>query len=143
MATRTGSAEWRGDLESGDGDLTVGDGVFSGSYSFSSRFEEGQGTNPEELIAAAHAACFTMALSNILAQNGHSPESVRTTASVQLQQKDGQPTIDRIELETEGRVPGLDAGEFTKYAEQAKQGCVVSRALAGVDEMTVSARLAT
>ena len=142
MATRSGSAEWRGDLKGGDGDLTVGDGVFKGNYSFSSRFEEGQGTNPEELIAAAHAACFTMALSNILAEHGHSPDSVRTVAKVHLRQKEEGPTIQRIDLETEGRVPQIDENHFAEHAEEAKSGCVVSRALAGVEEITVTARLA-
>jgi osmotically inducible protein OsmC len=142
MATRNGSAEWRGDLKTGDGDLTVGDGVFKGSYSFSSRFEEGEGTNPEELIAAAHAACFTMALSNILAEHGHAPDSVRTVAKVHLRQKEEGPTIQRIDLETEGRVPGIDEDHFAQHAEEAKRGCIVSRALAGVEEMTVTARLA-
>src|SRR5881396_1494265 len=88
MAIRIGSAEWRGDLRSGDGDLTVGDGVFKGAYSFSSRFEEGEGTNPEELIAAAHAACFSMALSNMMAEHGHPADSVRTIARVHLRQTD-------------------------------------------------------
>jgi osmotically inducible protein OsmC len=141
MATRNGSAEWRGDLRSGEGDLTVGDGVFKGNYSFSSRFEEGEGTNPEELIAAAHAACFTMALSNILAEHGHSPKSVRTVAKVHLRQKEEGPTIERIDLETEGRVAEIDQDHFVEHAEEAKKGCPVSRALAGVEEMTVTARL--
>ncbi|MGH2978938.1 MAG: OsmC family protein [Solirubrobacterales bacterium] len=142
MATRNGSAEWRGDLTGGDGDLTVGDGVFKGAYSFSSRFEEGEGTNPEELIAAAHAACFSMALSGILAEHGHPADSVRTAARVHLRQTDAGPTIQRIELETEGRVPGIDEEHFAVHAEEAKGGCPVSRALAGVEEMTVQARLA-
>src|SRR5947208_2553276 len=106
MATRNGSAEWRGDLQSGAGTLTVGDGVFSGDYSFASRFEDGEGTNPEELIAAAHAACFSMALSSDLAGHGHPVESVRTTARVHLRQVEGAPTIQRIDLETEGRIEG-------------------------------------
>ncbi len=143
MPTRNGSAEWRGDLKSGAGKLTVGDGVFEGAYSFSSRFEEGDGTNPEELIAAAHAACFTMALSNILAEHGHSPESVRTVAKVHLRQTDEGPTIQRIDLETEGRVAAIDEGHFAKHAEEAKSNCPVSRALAGVEQVTVTARLAT
>ena len=143
MATRNGSAEWRGDLRGGDGDLTVGDGVFKGAYSFSSRFEEGEGTNPEELIAAAHAACFSMALSNMLAEHGHAPESVRTVAKVHLRQTDAGPTIQRIDLETEGRVPGIDQDHFAEHAEEAKEGCPVSRALAGVDEIALTARLAT
>src|SRR6266542_390447 len=142
MATRSGSAEWRGDLKGGDGDLTVGDGVFKGAYSFSSRFEDGEGTNPEELIAAAHAACFTMALSNILAEHGHSPDVVRTVAKVHLRQKEEGPTIQRIDLETEGRVAEIDEDHFAEHAEEAKSGCVVSRALAGVEELTVTARLA-
>jgi osmotically inducible protein OsmC len=141
MATRNGSAEWRGNLKSGDGDLTVGDGVFKGAYSFSSRFEEGEGTNPEELIAAAHAACFTMAFSNILAEHGHAPESVRTVAKVHLRPVDGTPTIQQIELETEGRVADIDQDHFAEHAEEAKAGCPVSRALAGVEEMTVTAKL--
>jgi osmotically inducible protein OsmC len=143
MATRNGSAEWHGDLKSGKGELTVGDGVFKGEYSFASRFEEGEGTNPEELIAAAHAACFTMALSNMLAEHGHAPDSVRTVARVHLRQKDGVPTIQRIDLETEGKVPGIDQDHFAEHAEEAKTGCVVSRALAGVEEMTLTAKLAT
>ncbi len=143
MAARKGSAEWRGDLKGGEGQLTVGDGVFSGSYSFASRFEEGEGTNPEELIGAAHAACFSMALSADLAEHGHEPESVRTTASVYLRPTDDGPTISRIELETEGRVPGIDEAHFVEHAEQAKAACPVSRALAGVAEITVNARLAS
>jgi lipoyl-dependent peroxiredoxin len=143
MAARTGSAEWRGDLQGGAGDLTVGDGVFQGQYSFASRFEEGEGTNPEELIAAAHAACFSMALSNMLAEHGHPPESVRTTAKVHLRQTDAGPTIQRIDLETEGRVPGIDEAHFAEHAEEAKAACPVSRALAGVEEVNLSARLAS
>lgn len=142
MATRNGSAEWRGDLRGGDGELTVGDGVFTGAYSFASRFEEGDGTNPEELIAAAHAACFSMSLSNILAEHGHAPESVRTTAKVHLRQADAGPTIQQIELETEGRVGDIDEGHFREHAEEAKAACPVSRALGGVDEITLTARLA-
>lgn len=142
MATRNGSAEWRGDLREGAGDLTVGDGVFKGAYSFSSRFEEGEGTNPEELIAAAHAACFSMALANVMAEHGHPAESVRTTATVHLRPSDAGPTIQRIDLDTEGRVPGIDQEHFAEHAEEAKQGCPVSRALAAVDEINLTARLA-
>ena len=142
MATRDGSAEWRGDLKSGSGTASVASGLFSeGNYSFSSRFEEGTGTNPEELIAAAHAGCFSMALSNILAGDGHSPESVKTTAKVHLRNVDGNPTIAQIELVTEGRVPGIDQHQFADYAEQAKAGCPVSRALTGVSEITLEATL--
>ena len=141
MPTRTGSAEWTGDLQAGSGTVTVGEGVFQGAYSFASRFEEGEGTNPEELIAAAHAACFSMALSNILAEHGHPPESVHTSARVFLRFVDGAPTIQRIELETEGRVPGIDQDHFEVDAEEAKAGCPVSRALAGVSEIDLTARL--
>jgi lipoyl-dependent peroxiredoxin len=141
MATRNGSAEWRGDLPGGAGTLAVGDGVFEGSYSFSSRFEEGAGTNPEELIAAAHAACFAMAFSGILAEHGHAPESVRAEARVQLRNVDGAPTIARIDLDVEGRVPNIDEDHFRQHAEEAKAGCPVSRALAGVPEIVLSARL--
>ncbi len=142
MATRNGSAEWRGDLRSGSGTVSVASGLFSdGNYSFSSRFEDEPGTNPEELIAAAHAGCFSMALSNILAEAGHTAESVSTTAKVHLRQIDGAPTIAQIDLVTEGRVPGIDQEQFADYAAQAKEGCPVSRALAGVNEMTLDATL--
>lgn len=141
MTARSGSAEWHGDLQSGSGKVTVGDGVFEGAYSYQSRFEEGEGTNPEQLIAAAHAACFTMALSNILSGAGHPPESVRTNARVQLRNIDGAPTLTRIDLETQGNVPGVDAQGFQRYAEDAKENCPVSRALAGIPEIVLSARL--
>jgi lipoyl-dependent peroxiredoxin len=142
MATRNGSAEWRGELQGGSGTLSVGDGVFEGAYSFASRFEEGEGTNPEELIAAAHAACFSMALSGILGANDHEPDSVRTEARVELRNVDGAPTISKITLDTEGSVPGLDEDGFRSFAEEAKRDCPVSRALGAVSEMEVSARLA-
>jgi lipoyl-dependent peroxiredoxin len=141
MTARNGSAEWHGDVQSGSGKVTVGDGVFEGAYSFESRFAEGEGTNPEQLIAAAHAACFTMALSNVLSDAGHPPESVRTNARVQLRNIDGAPTLARIDLETEGDVPGVDEQEFQRHAEDAKANCPVSRALAGVPEIVLSARL--
>lgn len=142
MATRNGNAQWRGDLRDGSGTLSVGSGLFSGAYSFKTRFEEEPGTNPEELIAAAHASCFSMALSNILSEAGHVPESVSTTARVHLRQVEGAPTIAQIDLETEGRVPGIDQQQFADFANQAKEGCPVSRALAGVPEMTLEATLA-
>ena len=142
MATRNGSAEWRGDLQQGSGNLTVGDGVFQGNYSFASRFEEGEGTNPEELIAAAHAACFAMALSNILAENGHTPDAVRAQARVHLRNVEGAPTLARIDLDVEAEVPGLDQEAFQRHAQEAKEGCPVSRALAAVPEIALNARLA-
>jgi lipoyl-dependent peroxiredoxin len=143
MAARNGSAEWHGDLAGGSGSVTVGNGVFEGPYSFESRFGEGEaaGTNPEQLIAAAHAACFTMALSNILSGDGHVPESVRTSARVQLRNVEGAPTLTRVDLDTEGWVPGIDQAQFEDYAEQAKAGCPVSRALAGIPDMELTAKL--
>ena len=141
MATRNGSAEWSGDLQNGTGTITVGNDAHTGPYSFKSRFEEGEGTNPEELIAAAHAACFAMAFSNVLASNGHEPESVDTNARVVLKEVDGAPTIARIELTAEGSVPGIDDDEFQRLADEAKRDCPVSRALASVDEITLEATL--
>src|SRR3954451_21155273 len=141
MATRNGSAEWRGDLKGGGGDVTVGQGAFQGSYSFASRFEEGEGTNPEELIAAAHAACFAMAFSNVLATNGHTPDSVRASAKVQLRNVDGAPTIAQIHLDVAGSVDGIDEADFRRFAEEAKDTCPVSRALGAVPQIDVSARL--
>ena len=144
MAKRNGSAEWRGDLQSGSGSVKVGDGVFEGGFSANSRFGEGDDpqTNPEQLIAAAHAACFSMALSNILATAGHAPDSVRTDAKVTLRFVDGAPTITQIDLDTVGAVPGIDQAQFQSFADQAKAGCPVSRALAAVPEITLSAKLA-
>jgi len=130
--TRTSNAEWRGDLKNGGGELALGSGRYSGPYSFVSRFESGEGgTNPEELLAAAHAACFSMALSNMLAQDGTPPDSVRTDAVVTLDAVDGKPAITRIELRTVGKVPGLDADAFRAKAEAAKDGCPVSKLFAG------------
>jgi osmotically inducible protein OsmC len=142
MATRTGTAEWQGDLQSGGGTFSVASGLLEGKYSFKTRFEDEPGTNPEELIAAAHASCYSMALSNMLASDGHTAESVKTTAKVHLRMIDGNPTIAQIDLVTEGRVPGIDQAQFTEYAEKAKAGCPVSRALAGVGEITLDATLA-
>src|ERR1700735_4282378 len=114
-----GFAEWKGDLPSGSGTCTAGDTI-SGEYSFKSRFEDGPGANPEQLIAAAHASCFSMALSSILAQAGTPPESVRTDATVTLRMVDGVPTITKVALVTVGRVPGLDAAAFAEHAGAAK-----------------------
>ena len=146
MATRNGSAEWRGDLQDGGGTVRVGDGVFEGAYSFKSRFEEGEGTNPEELIAAAHASCYAMALSNMLAEAGNGggrAEYVRASARVHLRNVDGAPTIAQIDLDVEASVPGIDDAAFQETAAAAKAGCPVSRALAGVPEIQLSARLAS
>jgi osmotically inducible protein OsmC len=136
-----GSAEWKGELKSGTGTFTAGDGI-SGEYSFRSRFEDGPGANPEQLIAAAHAACFSMALSADLGEAGTPVESVRTDATVTLRPVDGAPTITTIALRTVGRVPGIDDAAFQRAAEEAKKGCPVSRALAGVPEITLEASLA-
>ena len=122
MAARNGSAEWKGDLQSGTGTLSLGSGSFSGPYSFTSRFEDGSGTNPEELIAAAHAACFAMAMSAILAQEGHPVDSVRTTANVTLRRVDDAPTITKIELTAEGKVPGIDEAGVVQCTSWAGDG---------------------
>ena len=141
MPERSGTAVWKGNLQEGKGHLTVGDGVFDGPYSFESRFEEGEGTNPEELIAAAHAACFAMAFSDDLASNGHEAESVEVNARVVLKEVDGAPTIARIDLKADGKVPDIDEDEFKRIAEGAKKNCPVSRALASVPEIDVEATL--
>ena len=135
-----GNAEWKGDLQTGTGTFTAGDSI-SGGYTFKSRFEDGPGSNPEQLIAAAHAACFSMALSAGLAQAGSPVESVQTDATVTLRLVDGAPTITKIALVTKGQVPGIDEATFVKEAETAKANCPVSRALAGVPEITLEASL--
>jgi lipoyl-dependent peroxiredoxin len=135
-----GSAQWKGDLRTGTGTFTAGDTI-SGEYSFRSRFEDGPGANPEQLIAAAHASCFSMALSNALAEAGTPVDSVQTSATVTLRPVDGVPTITKIELVTVGRVPGIDEATFKEQASAAKAGCPVSRALAGVPEITLDATL--
>jgi osmotically inducible protein OsmC len=134
------TAEWKGDIPSGSGTFTAGDSI-TGGYTFKSRFEDGPGSNPEQLIGAAHAACFSMALSSALANNGTPAESVRTEATVTLRRVDEKPTITKIELVTVGTVPGIDAAKFQELAEGAKAGCPVSRALAGVPEITLDATL--
>jgi osmotically inducible protein OsmC len=136
-----GSAEWQGDLKSGSGTFTAGDSI-AGDYSFKSRFEDGPGANPEQLIAGAHAACFSMALSAALGDAGTPADSVKTDATVTLRFVDGAPTITAIALKTVGSVPGIDEAAFKAAAEGAKAGCPVSRALAGVPEITLDASLA-
>jgi osmotically inducible protein OsmC len=137
-----GSAEWKGDLPTGAGTFTAGDSI-TGGYTFKSRFEDGPGSNPEQLIAAAHAACFSMALSNSLAKAGTPAESVHTDATVTLRMVEGVPTITKIALVTVGQVPGISEAAFVEQALAAKAGCVVSRALAGVAEITLEASLAS
>jgi osmotically inducible protein OsmC len=122
--------------------MRMASGSYEGPYSFQSRFEEGDGTNPEELIAAAHAGCFSMALSGDLGRAGHEPESVETTATVHIEKVEGGFAIKRIELDTRARVPGLDDDEFQQIAEGAKQNCPVSKALAAVETIELKAELA-
>jgi osmotically inducible protein OsmC len=121
--------------------MRMASGAYEGPYSFQSRFQEGDGTNPEELIAAAHAGCFSMAFSGGLGAAGHVPESVETEATVHLEKDDPGFTIARIELRTRAKVPGIDPEEFQRQAEAAKAGCPVSRALAGVDSIELEAEL--
>jgi osmotically inducible protein OsmC len=132
MAVRTADAEWKGDLKSGTGTVRSASGALNGKYSFSSRFEEGTGTNPEEMIGAALAGCYSMALANNLAQAGHTAESVRTTARVHLEKTDKGQTVTRIELATRAKVPGVDAKTFAEKAEATRTGCPISRALGAV-----------
>ncbi len=127
MPTRSSRAEWKGDLKGGHGRMTIGRGAWEGDYSFRSRFQEGEGTNPEELLAAAHAGCFSMALSNLLGQAGHPPDSVRTRADVHLETGESGPSISRVDLHVEASVPGIGEDEFLEHAEAAKKGCPVSR----------------
>jgi osmotically inducible protein OsmC len=133
MAIRTARARWDGSLQAGMGRMALGSGAFDGPYSFASRFENGTGTNPEELIAAAHAGCFSMALAAALGRNGFEPQSVSTGATLQVLKQDAGLTITTIELETEAHVPGIDEAKFQEIAEGARSGCIVSRALAGVE----------
>jgi lipoyl-dependent peroxiredoxin len=133
MPTRNATAEWKGDLKQGGGTVSLGSGAWSGAYSFTSRFENGSGTNPEELIAAAHAGCFSMALANMLSSAGHPPTRVHTVAKVHIEKQGDGFAIPRIELETEGEVPGMDEATFRRHAENAKAGCPVSKVLAGAE----------
>jgi len=140
MPVRNAEARWEGDLPNGKGTMRFGGGAFEGQYSFSSRFEDGAGTNPEELIAAAHAGCFSMALSNGLAKAGFTPTRVDTTASVHLEKTDAGFGITKIDLRTEAEVPGIDQAAFDEQAETAKKNCPVSKALSAVD-ITLDAKL--
>ena len=141
MPTRKAEAEWSGNLAEGSGRLKVGSGAFDGPYSFKSRFEEGeQATNPEELIGAAHAGCFTMALTAALSRNRITPTRIHTNATVKLEKVGDAFTITGIALETEAEVPGLDDAAFQEYAQGAKQNCPVSKALSGT-EISLTARL--
>jgi osmotically inducible protein OsmC len=133
MITRHGKAQWKGNLAKGNGSLEVGDGLWKGSYGFASRFESGDGTNPEELIGAAHAACFSMAFAHALYQAGHEPESVDTKASVKLEKTDQGFRITTIELDSSVKASGIEKSDFERIASEAKANCPVSKALAGVN----------
>jgi lipoyl-dependent peroxiredoxin len=140
MTARNGSAKWRGNVKSGLGTVKVGNGVFEGAYSYRSRFGEEEGTNPERLIAAAQAACVTMAVSSIHSAAGHEPESVRTNARVHLRNIDGAPMLARIDLDTAGHVSSVNEQQFQRYADEAKATCPVARALAGIPEIVLTAK---
>src|SRR6056297_3361799 len=131
MPTRSGEAIWKGDLKNGSGTLKVESGIFEAEYNFVSRFETGDKTNPEELIGAAHAACFSMALSNELASAGHDPKSVETTSEVTLSMKESGPEITNIKLISSAHVPGIEKDTFMEIANGAKENCPVSKVLAG------------
>ena len=141
MPTRSADATWTDNLSDGNGTMMLESGAYEGAYSFRSRFEDGAGSNPEELIAAAHAGCYSMALSNVLDEAGYDPEAVDTTADVTLRMVDEEPTITGIHLNTEATVPDIDDDAFQEHAEAAKEGCPVSKALAGT-EITLDASLA-
>ena len=142
MPVRSADATWNGSLTEGNGAMKMASGAYEGQFSFSSRFEEGTGTNPEELIAAAHAGCFSMALSAGLGRAGFEPTRVSTTAKVHLTKKpEGGFIISKIDLITEAEVPGIDDAKFQEVAEATKSGCPVSVALGAVGEITVDATL--
>ena len=133
MPARIGSAIWEGTLKQGKGTMKLGSGAYEGPFSFMSRFESGTGTNPEELIGAALAGCFSMALSSNLEKAGHPATRVSTKANVKLETVDGGPRITTIELENESEVPGIDEQSFQQQAEKTKSGCPVSKALTGTE----------
>ena len=141
MAVRNAEAEWSGGLMSGKGKMKLGSGAFEGPFSFKTRMEEGAGTNPEELIAAAHAGCFSMQFSAMLEHAGFPPDAIHTTAKVHLNPDGGGFSITKIELTTEGTVPGIDDAKFQELAAGAKANCPVSKALAGT-EIILDAKLA-
>jgi osmotically inducible protein OsmC len=141
MPRRTASARWNGPFQEGQGTMRMASGAYEGPYSAQSRFEEGDGTNPEELIAAAHAGCFSMALSLVLGNAGYEPESIETDATVHIEQVGEGFGITRIELRTRASVPGIDEDEFQQQAEAAKENCPVSQALRAVDSIELEAEL--
>lgn len=129
MITRKADARWTGELKTGAGHIRLGSGAFEGKYSFGTRFEAEPGTNPEELLGAAHAACFTMALNNMLFQAGHAPKTVGTNVEVRLEKVDDKMTVTGITLTTVGEVPGISGETFQEFAENARKNCIISRAL--------------
>ena len=133
MIKRTASAVWQGDLKSGRGSLELGSGAFKGKYSFTSRFEDGEGTNPEELIGAAHAGCFSMSLSSELSKAGYTVEEIMTEAIVSMEKGEAGFGITGVKLVTKARVKDIEMSEFAKHASSAKQNCPISRALSAVD----------
>lgn len=133
MTIRKAEADWTGSLREGRGELALESGAFRGPYTFEARFEEGKETNPEELLGAAHAGCFTMALTALLARQQLAPTRIHTTASVHLEAVTGGFSIPRIELRTRATIPGMDAARFAELAADAKLNCPVSKALAGVE----------
>ena len=141
MPARKADARWEGSLQEGNGTMRLGGGAYEGPYTFKSRFEEGTGTNPEELIAAAHAGCYSMALSGALGRNGHEPRSVSTTASVHLNKTDAGFRVQKIDLVTEADVPGIDEATFQEIANTAKETCPISALLSGSAEITLDAKL--
>lgn len=141
MAIRKANAVWNGGLQDGNGSIRLGSGAFEGRYSFSSRFEEGTGTNPEELLGAAHAGCFAMALAAGLGRAGFSPRRVSSEARVQMLKNEAGLAITRIELDCEAEVPGIDAAVFAEHAEGAKANCIISRALSSSIEVVLNAKL--
>jgi len=141
MPVRSSKAVWEGTIGEGKGTMTVGEDWFEGSFNVPSRFEEGEGTNPEELIGAAHAGCFSMALSSGLTNAGNPPTRISTEAKVHVTQGDDRRDITLIELHTEAEVPGIDEAAFMEHAEAAKKNCPVSKALSGVNEITLTAKL--
>ena len=140
MPVRTAQARWEGKLKDGKGKMKLGSGAFEGGYSFGSRFEEADGTNPEELIGAAHAGCFSMAFSLFLEKAGYTPSAIETTAKVHIEKVGEGFKITRIELETEADIPDIDDKTFQEQAGAAKEKCPVSQALAGTD-IRLNARL--
>jgi osmotically inducible protein OsmC len=141
MAIRTASAEWQGDLRTGTGSFSGASGAVGGSYSFESRFTESGGTNPEELVAAAQAACYSMQLAAMLAEAGTTAESVDTEAKVQILKQGDGFAITKVDLVTVGRVPGIDDATFQQTAQAAKEACLISRALGAIPEHNLEARL--